>query len=156
MVEVPEALGPGRSHELGYQGTDRSRDTGQADRVHGYPQIFVMQIDPEPWIERARQHRRCFSVEYPAAGKAASQYLQRERAVDVACVKEHQCFGDECQCATDDHLVGGLDGLPGSRRPDVHDRRAEALEYRQRTLEGLRRAAHHDRQRGLDCTLLPA
>ncbi len=101
-----------------------------------------------PGAKSRLEHSCALAVEDRAAGQAAGEHVEAGRRVDARASRSTSASATSSIVAADDELVGGLDGLPGARRADVHDRGAERLEQRPgRRRSRLGVAADHDRQR---------
>ena len=114
------------------------------------PMSLWCRASRKPGVNSRASMFGALAVQHGAAGQAAAEHLQRGLHVHAVRLEEDDRLGEQLDVAGDDQLVRGLDGLPGARGPDVHDRLADGVEHGLGGLEVGGLAADHDREAALD------
>ena len=124
------------------------RDAERLGALQGEIEVLLVKFDPEAGRERAFDHALAVHLEDSRGREAAHQRLAHAGGIGAGLGGEQQRFGDRLDVEGDDDLIGDLGGLPVAVAADQRDVLAQLLEDRLHRVEGLLRAADHDRQRG--------
>ncbi|SOZ36500.1 hypothetical protein CBM2605_A280091 [Cupriavidus neocaledonicus] len=147
VVLLAQAVGRAGVEQLLRGGGVGQRHAQRLGTLQRQVQVLLVQLDAEARIEGALDHAVAVHFQDARRGETAHQRLAHLGRIGTGLGREQQRFGHGLDVQRDDDLVGHLGGLAVAVAAHQRDVLAHQLEQRLDLVEGLLRAADHDRQR---------